>query len=212
MARNKHPEETVQRILDVSYRLFMDKGYDHTTIQDIVDALGMSKGAVYHHFKSKEDILDRINEYYYDEVHWFKDIRLDPGLTGLEKMREILIRQFHDSRKRQLDVLTASLQTNPRLIALTLSATIEDAAPFMQTLVEEGVRDGSIQVTDPKSFTEALMLLLNMWVGVFTTDAADFNRKLDFLQAFTAAMGLPLLDDRLREACLTYYEEVIVQP
>ena len=45
MARNKHPEETVEKILDVSMRLFSEKGYEHTTIQDIVDALGMSKGA-----------------------------------------------------------------------------------------------------------------------------------------------------------------------
>ena len=62
MARNKHPEETVAKILDVSMRLFTEQGYEHTTIQDIVDALGMSKGAIYHHFKSKEDILDRIND------------------------------------------------------------------------------------------------------------------------------------------------------
>ena len=37
MARNKHPEETVNLILDVSYRLFMEKGYEHTSIQDIIN-------------------------------------------------------------------------------------------------------------------------------------------------------------------------------
>ena len=68
MARNKHPEETVQKILDVSMALFLEKGYEHTTIQDIVDALGMSKGAVYHHFKSKEDIYDRISDTYYERL------------------------------------------------------------------------------------------------------------------------------------------------
>ena len=66
MARNKHPEETVAKILDVSMRLFTEQGYEHTTIQDIVDALGMSKGAIYHHFKGKEEILlaiaDRMGE------------------------------------------------------------------------------------------------------------------------------------------------------
>ena len=51
MARNKYPEETIQKILDVSYRLFLEKGYEHTSIQDIVHAIGMSKGAIYHHFK-----------------------------------------------------------------------------------------------------------------------------------------------------------------
>ena len=58
MARNKHPEETVNLIVDVAYRLFMEKGYERTSIQDIIDNLGgLSKGAIYHHFKSKEDIL-----------------------------------------------------------------------------------------------------------------------------------------------------------
>ena len=58
MARNRHPEETVTLILDVAFRLFMEKGYEYTSIQDILDQLGgLSKGAIYHHFKSKEEIL-----------------------------------------------------------------------------------------------------------------------------------------------------------
>ena len=58
MARNKHPEETVGQILDVASRLFLEKGYEHTSIQDIINNLGgLSKGAIYHHFKSKEEIL-----------------------------------------------------------------------------------------------------------------------------------------------------------
>ena len=87
MARNKHPEETVAKILDVSMRLFTEQGYEHTTIQDIVDALGMSKGAIYHHFKSKEDILDRINDRYYENLEWFSDPAKLPGRNGLEKLR-----------------------------------------------------------------------------------------------------------------------------
>ena len=51
MARNKYPEVTVGRILDAAQRLFLVKGYDNTTIQDIVDELGgLTKGAVYHLF------------------------------------------------------------------------------------------------------------------------------------------------------------------
>lgn len=46
MARNKNPEETVNLILDVAYRLFMEKGYEYTSIQDIIDHLGggLAKG------------------------------------------------------------------------------------------------------------------------------------------------------------------------
>ena len=53
MSRNKYPEETVERILDTAQRLFLEKGYEQTTIQDITDNLGgLTKGAIYHHFKS----------------------------------------------------------------------------------------------------------------------------------------------------------------
>ena len=52
MARNKYPEVTVEKILDAAQRLFLEKGYDNTTIQDIVNELdGLSKGAVYHQIK-----------------------------------------------------------------------------------------------------------------------------------------------------------------
>ena len=63
MARNKYPEVTEERILEAAQRLFLEKGYDNTTIQDIVDQLGgLTKGAVYHHFKSKEEILDKVGD------------------------------------------------------------------------------------------------------------------------------------------------------
>ena len=62
MARNKYPEETVEKILDVAQRLFLKKGYDETTIQDIVNELGgLTKGAIYHHFKSKNEIMDALS-------------------------------------------------------------------------------------------------------------------------------------------------------
>ena len=49
MARNKYPEVTVEKILEVSQRLFMEKGYDNTTIQDIVNELGgLTRRALYH--------------------------------------------------------------------------------------------------------------------------------------------------------------------
>ena len=51
-------EVTEERILDVAQRLFLEKGYENTTIQDIVNELGgLTKGAVYHHFKSQKKFL-----------------------------------------------------------------------------------------------------------------------------------------------------------
>lgn len=84
MARNKHPEETVNLILDVAFRLFIEKVYEHTSIQDIIEQLGrLSKGAIYHHFKSKEDIMvavtDRITA---ESNHMLTVIRVRTDLNG----------------------------------------------------------------------------------------------------------------------------------
>lgn len=47
MARNKYPEETVNLILETAGRLFVEKGYERTSIQDIVDHLGDSAKALF---------------------------------------------------------------------------------------------------------------------------------------------------------------------
>ncbi len=55
---------TVRRneILDVAQRLMVTTGYEQMTIQDILDGLGISKGAFYHYFSSKQELLEAIIE------------------------------------------------------------------------------------------------------------------------------------------------------
>ena len=85
MARNKYPEETVKLILDVSTRLFSEKGYDDTSLQDIINETKLSKGAIYHHFSSKEDILKAIFHRLGNEnAEIFAKIRDDSRLSGIE--------------------------------------------------------------------------------------------------------------------------------
>ena len=89
MARNKYPEVTVEKILEVSQRLFIEKGYDNTTIQDIVNELGgLTKGAIYHHFKSKEEIIDALGEKLFFDNNPFVAVQKQKNLNGLQKMRE----------------------------------------------------------------------------------------------------------------------------
>ena len=83
MARNKYPEVTEERILEAAQRLFLEKGYDNTTIQDIVDQLGgLTKGAVYHHFKSKEEILDKVSDRMFFQNNPFEAVKQRGDLTA----------------------------------------------------------------------------------------------------------------------------------
>lgn len=100
--REKQREETYADIVRIGEELFATKGYEHTSIQQIADACGMTKGALYHHFESKEALLEQIcqNHYQYllkaaqpyierNDIHWFKRIGL---------MLEA-IRQANESKK-----------------------------------------------------------------------------------------------------------------
>lgn len=90
MPRNKYPEQTVEKILDAAALLFLQKGYQNTTLQDIIDATKLSKGAVYHHFRSKEEIAQRVGDRLGDQM-WepLRHIRDDPALTGLQKLQAV---------------------------------------------------------------------------------------------------------------------------
>lgn len=62
--KNLQSQETANRILNQAMRIFLEKGYHGTSIDDITQAAGLTKGALYWHFKSKEDLLKRIVEEY----------------------------------------------------------------------------------------------------------------------------------------------------
>ncbi len=212
MARNKHPEETERKILEVSRRLFQTKGYEHTTIQDIVNALGMSKGAVYHHFKSKEAIYDRIGTAYYDRFNWFRDPDELPGKTGLEKMRKLLEFLLSDPEKLELDKLGATLTDDPKMVLLVLRSSVADAAPILQNLIELGNADGSIHVSQPQALAESFMILMNLWIGGFVATKEQFMDKVRFIRDFTDRMGLPVIDDRMLTLAADYFEAVVLEP
>ncbi len=59
----ENAENTKKKLFFVAVKLFSEKGYKETSIKDIVTYLNMSKGAVYNHYKSKEEILDKIFSY-----------------------------------------------------------------------------------------------------------------------------------------------------
>lgn len=211
MSRNKYPEETVQKIIDVSYRLFMQKGYEQTSIQDIVNELGMSKGAIYYHFKNKEEILDKVSDQIYDQTINMSELREDATLTGLEKIRKIFILSLSNERKMKLDHTFLPLSRNPKLIIANLNGTVYSTAPMLAEFIHQGNQDGSLYVADVKNTSEVLMILINIWIspGMFMVEREEFIQKVAFLKQLIISMGIPLFDDELFQVCIQYYDSIV---
>ena len=114
MPRNKYPEQTVEKILDAAAALFAEKGYQSTTLQDIIDATGLSKGAVYHHFRSKEEIARKVGDRMGDEM-WepLRRIREAAGLTGLQKLQAVFAMSFAGDRQQRMGRTLPHLTDDP---------------------------------------------------------------------------------------------------
>ena len=144
MARNKYPEETVARILDVSLKLFLEKGYENTTIQDIIDALGnLSKGAIYHHFKSKEDILEAVcdQRLFAGVEALMNEVVTDKRLNGREKLTRMFTASLQNTEQGQFFSAAPDMTHTPRLMMLQLDSQIREVGPnYLEPVLREGKR------------------------------------------------------------------------
>lgn len=200
MARNKYPEVTVERILEVSQRLFLEKGYDNTTIQDIVDELGgLTKGAVYHHFKSKEEIMDAVGDRMFFENNPFEAVRGRRDLNGLEKLRETIRLNQSDAARTSMTLQAIPITKNPRVLVGMIESNRRILTPYFMELIEEGNADGSIRTEYAKEVSELLPLLTSLWLlpAVFPATKEEMKRKFSFLGEMLEKMGIPLMDDTI---------------
>ena len=104
----------LKRFLMRPQRLFLEKGYDNTTIQDIVNELdGLSKGAVYHHFKSKEEIMDAVGDRMFSANNPFEAVRNRSDLNGLQKLKEAIRLNQSDEARTDMTIQAIPLTRNP---------------------------------------------------------------------------------------------------
>lgn len=202
MVRNKYPEETVNKILDVSMQLFLEKGYEHTSIQDIVNHLGgLSKGAIYHHFKSKEDILDGVmNKLYQNNDNELDHLRLlekDSSMTGLQKLQALFTTALESPRQDDMFQMAPDFLKNPQMLAMQIEGIYTESVPhFVQPIIEEGIADGSIKTDYPKELAEMILLLINIWLIplVHDEDPSSVTNRFALFQEMMGKMGIEIFD------------------
>lgn len=202
MPRNKYPEETVQKILDAALKLFLEKGYEQTTILDIVDGMGgLTRGAFYHHFKSKEEVLDALGDKLFYDNNPFEKAKKRSNLNGLEKLRYLILDSVEISNQRKVSNMSVMALTSPTLLKKLVEDNRDIVAPQYCEIIEEGVRDGSIKTEHPKLLSELFVLLTNFWTipTIFPSSPEESIERLFYIKEISDALGLPLLDDKILE-------------
>src|SRR5580704_16287249 len=87
----KAPAVRRAELLDCAQRLFLTRGYEQTTVNDVIAATGLSKGAFYHHFRSKEDLLEAIAGRFARQSLAFVDaVQADPSRNAVQRLNFML--------------------------------------------------------------------------------------------------------------------------
>lgn len=201
MARNKYPEVTVDKILEVAERLFLEKGYDNTTIQDIVDGLGgLTKGAIYHHFKSKEEIIDALGSKMFSNNNPFEAVKKRTDLNALEKMRMAIMLNQSNEKQVELSKQAIPLLKNPHVLARMIETNRQILCPYWLELIEEGQKDGSIHTEYAKELSEFL-ILIDLWFipSIFPGNFEEIQRRYQFLFEILEKIGIPLYNKEIAD-------------
>ncbi|MEF9955292.1 MAG: TetR/AcrR family transcriptional regulator [Clostridium sp.] len=211
MARNKYPEETVRLILEEALKLFIKKGYENTSIQDIIDNLGgLSKGAIYHHFKSKEEIFDAACKKIGDENSIYYDkIRDDKNKNGYEKLKTMIMAAYANPNNDAVISMTTQIMSDPKFMMNQIEEMYEIVAPnYIEPIIRQGIRDGSIKTDYPKELAEVMITLLNIWINpiIAKTSVDEMKQKLKFLGVLLHGIGIDILDDEITAQYLLYFE------
>lgn len=176
MSRTVNKEKTEEQrghILNIAIKLFNKKGYEKTSLEEIISASGISKGTFYHYFSSKEALLDyfsdRMNNQLLPEIRKVLD---DKKLDALKKFNKIIrkikvYKVFHRHEIKTIFLIMFKEENGKLRQKLTTRIT-RDYVPIFTDIIRQGKKEGIFEVGNPEDTAE---LLLNLSISAGDTFA-----------------------------------------
>lgn len=168
MARIRNPETHAVRrdaFVDVAQRLIQLKGYEAFSIQDVIDEVGASKGAFYHYFGSKSDLLGAVVERMADGVEGtWAEVMTQPGTSAMQRLEGLFATtaRYKNARKElALAVLEAWLSEGNTILRERLRDLVaRRMTPQLVRILRQGVDEGYFTATDPEATARVIVALI----------------------------------------------------
>ena len=158
----KEAEERKEEILDAAEKLFGTKGFDHTSTNDILEAVGIARGTLYYHFKSKEEILDGVIERISNRL--MSDagkVILDTELPVLERLTKAILALNVESEIGHEVMEQVHRPQNALMHQKMQQQLLDGITPLFTELVKEGVRQGICHTDYPGEVVEMTLIYAN---------------------------------------------------
>ena len=167
----KKGEQRKQELLKIAYRMFIEKGYDNTSIDEIIAEAGIAKGTYYYYFPSKEDTLEAVIDMMIDdEVAKAKEVVASP--MSIPKKLAAFIYSLRPGQEEQNIAKVVESNENIILHEKLNKRLITEATPLLSEIVREGIGTG---VFDCEQVEERVKMILILCSRLF--DEEDFSEN-----------------------------------
>lgn len=175
----KNPEERKNEILDAADKLFTQKGFDGTSTNDILEAVGIARGTLYYHFKSKEDIMDSLIDRYSTSILTrAKEVAENISIPVYERIVQTVmaLNMNHDSGKEIIEHIHKP--QNALMHFKAQKAILNGLTPILTEIVKEGIEQGLCTTPYPYEAIEMLVVYNNTVFDGNMIDLTDEDRIL----------------------------------
>ncbi|WP_353096034.1 TetR/AcrR family transcriptional regulator [Tissierella praeacuta] len=194
----KKPDERKDELLDIAAKLFIEKGYENTSVRDIYTQVNGSFGMFYHHFKSKEEVLEEVNKKMMAQrFEPIKSVIVDSNLPGIEKLRKVLSLAIISAKQEINSHSNNSYQKNPQLLVMHMHDTLGVASDLLSSVIEDGIKDGTIQTERPHELSQMILLFLNVWINpwLYQWSPEKLRNIFVFMKDVFDKLGIPALSE-----------------
>lgn len=183
-------------------KLFLEKGYENTSLNDIISNLGgLTKGAIYSHFKSKDEIYQAvIYQLSASSDNEIEAIIKATDFTGRQKIELVLKKSLESAIKNHSAVIKIDYSKNPKMLYSLLDEIKTEIAPmFVLPIIQQGIQDGSIKTEYPEQLAELLVLIINFWINplVFECSTEEILKKCKLFSSMLAPFNLDIINNEI---------------
>lgn len=180
----KTAEERKNEILDAADELFGQKGFDSTSTNDILDKVGIARGTLYYHFKSKEDIMDALIERYNDRLlSAAQEVATDKSVPVVERIIRVVMALSLSGGSSEEIMEHIHKPQNALMHQKIQKVIINGVTPILTGIIREGIEQGLFNTPYPYECMEMVVIYANT---VFDEDMVPMTKeeRISRIQAF----------------------------
>ncbi len=171
----KGADERKNEILDAADELFGQKGFDGTSTNDILEKVGIARGTLYYHFKSKEDIMDAlIDRYSVRLLGTAQEIAADKSIPVVERIMRVVISMKLSGGSSQEIMEHIHKPQNALMHQKIQKVIINGVTPILTGIIQKGIEHGLFSTPYPYECMEMIVTYANI---VFDDDTVEMTNE-----------------------------------